>query len=326
MVSNLKSDERIVFFTTDAAQTDDGGWAVPVHAWVHELEPARARKALFASILSRQFSLSITPESREHFDRRVGLLCVDNQSRKRIVVELAGQRYLLPTTGGNGHTSATFRVEAERAAAHVRDGALPVRAILPEQDDRVFSGTARLIPPTGLSIISDIDDTIKITEVRNLTAMLRRTFLESFEAVEGMSNRYARWASQGAVVHFVSSSPWHLYEPLDEFMTAAGFPDRSLSLKMVRAKDRTALNLFKKGTETKPEQIAPLLRRYPQRRFVLIGDSGEQDPEVYAGLQQTWSDRIAAIFIRNADGSAPTDARYAGQVLFDDPGELRLAL
>ena len=85
---------------------------------------------------------------------------------------------------------------------------------------------------------------------------------------------YRRWAKQGATFHFVSSSPWHLYEPIDEFLSSNDFPPRSLSLKLVRLTDKTLFDLFKEGTETKPAQIEPILARFPGRRFVLVGDSG----------------------------------------------------
>ena len=101
----------------------------------------------------------------------------------------------------------------------------------------------------------------------------------------------------------------------------------------MRVKDETLFSLFRKGTETKPAQIEPILKRFPHRRFVLVGDSGEQDPEVYAALLKEYPAQIARIYIRNVDDSAPTDARFeavfesidAGKwSLFTDPAELEL--
>ena len=144
---------------------------------------------------------------------------------------------------------------------------------------------------------------------------------------------YRAWAAQGARFHFVSSSPWHLYEPLKEFLAKAGFPPATFNLKLVRLTDRTITNLFKKGTETKPLQIEPLLRAYPARRFVLVGDSGEQDPEVYAALARKFPAQIVRVYIRNVTKASPTDERFrtlfAGiaperWALFTDPSKLDL--
>jgi len=83
-----------------------------------------------------------------------------------------------------------------------------------------------------------------------------------------------------------------------------------MNLKLVRFRDSTFFNLFKKGTETKPQQIEPILQRYPQREFILIGDNGEQDPEVYGDIARRYPDQIKQIMIRNVDKSDPSDARY----------------
>ena len=133
-----------------------------------------------------------------------------------------------------------------------------------------------------MSIISDIDDTVKITHVLDRRRMWEATFYKPFEAVDGMPAAYHRLAATGAAFHYVSSSPWHLAEPLLDFLDANGLPLSSIALKQVRLKDRTRLDILKPGRETKPPEIEAILTRYPGRRFILIGDSGEDDPEVYA--------------------------------------------
>ena len=146
-----------------------------------------------------------------------------------------------------------------------------------------------------------------------------------------MAGLYRRLAGQDVSIHFVSSSPWQLYDPLQDFLRSSGFPWATMHLKTVRFRDETLLSLFKKGTETKPAQIEPLLQRYPERRFILIGDSGEQDPEVYGDLAQRYPGQIYRILIRNIDASTATDSRYLEAFshiarhqwqLFDDPREI----
>jgi phosphatidate phosphatase APP1 len=182
-------------------------------------------------------------------------------------------------------------------------------------------------------VVSDIDDTVKVSEVHDRTALLDNTFFQDFRPVPGMAVKYAEWARQGASFHFVSSSPWQLYEPLQEFLAAARFPPAVLHLKSVRFKDETLLDLFKPGTETKPKQIAPILRDFPSRHFVLVGDSGEQDPEVYAALLKEHPEQILRAYMRNVTNATPADARFgplfAGVprekwALFTDPGALEL--
>ena len=181
-----------------------------------------------------------------------------------------------------------------------------------------------LVAPEGIAVISDIDDTVKVSEVTDRAALFDRTFFRDFEPAPGMAALYRRWATQGATFHFVSSSPWHLYEPIDEFLASSDFPPRSLSLKLVRLKDETLFDLFKKGTETKPAQIEPILARFPGRRFVLVGDSGEQDPEVYGSLLRKHPAQIERVFIRNVDDSDAADERFQAAFASVDPDRWRL--
>ncbi len=333
-VSHLRSDEHLIFFTTDAHLAEDGeSWHVPVHVWVHEPEETKLRKGAFASALKSKYGLAATPATRDNFDRRVGLFVVDNERGKRIVVDVAGQRVTLPKTGANGHASTVITVNVDRVNAAAAGGRLTITAVLPAEDAQRFTGTVNLVAPEGLSVISDIDDTVKVTEMADRAAMFDRTFFRDFEAVPGMAALYRDWAARGAVFHYVSSSPWHLYEPLDAFLTDAAFPCRSLSLKRVRLKDRTLLDLFRKGTATKPAQIEPILQRYPKRQFVLVGDSGEHDPEVYAALLRKYPAQVVRVYIHNVSGATVTNPRFSALfagierdrwALFEDPSSLRL--
>merc|ERR1712187_548032 len=85
---------------------------------------------------------------------------------------------------------------------------------------------ATLNGPEGLLVISDIDDTVKVTEAYlGSTAIMRKTFFEEFQAVPGMAQLYTTWARDlGADFAFVSLSPRELQEPLREFFISSGFP------------------------------------------------------------------------------------------------------
>ena len=145
--------------------------------------------------------------------------------------------------------------------------------------------------------------------------------------------RYRQWADAGLAFHYVSSSPWQLYEPLASFLSDTGFPEGSLDLRLFRIKDRTALNLGADSLTTKPPVIEQLLQAYPERRFILVGDSGERDPEVYALIARKYPAQILRIFIRDVTGEPADAARYTECFrdlpadlwqLFDDPQTLIL--
>nr|MCU0874068.1 App1 family protein [Pirellulaceae bacterium] len=177
-------------------------------------------------------------------------------------------------------------------------------------DDRTFAGRVQWITPEGRSIISDIDDTIKISNVQDRQALVANTFLREFRAVPGMAPLYRKWADAGAAFHYVSGSPWQLHELLADFCRSEGFPAGSFHMKLFRLKDSSALSFFGSQEGYKTEVIEKILADFPHRNFTLVGDSGEQDPEVYAAVARKHPGQIQQILIRNVGGRGSEPARF----------------
>lgn len=325
VVSDIKSDESLVFFRTSGwYDADAGEWHLPIHGWIFEPEDSLVRKAAFEKALEEQFGLTASEDTQANLTRRLNLLIADNERGKRIVVAIAGGTYELPASLENGHFQETITVSAADAAKYSVDGLISYRAVIADSETRDFAGTVRLIDAAGISVISDIDDTVKISHVVDRRELLEHTFLLDFVAAPGMAELYREWSSENVAFHFVSSSPWQLYEPLTEFLDQSGFPWATFSLKAVRFRDETLFELFRKGTETKPLAIEAILDRYPGRQFILVGDSGEQDPEVYAAVMRDRPGQIARVYIRNVTGERADDERYRALFANIDPDRWRL--
>ena len=310
--SDIAQDEALVFFRTAGWLDENAGeWNLPIHGWIYEPEDSTARRALFETILDNKFDLIVDKDNETNFSERLNLLIADNERGKNIVIEMAGRVHNLPSSGENGHFETILRLPEAEIATFVKAGRLPYSAVTSEADARSFAGEIRLVPPKGLSIVSDIDDTVKISNVTDRKQLLESTFLLDFAAAPGMASLYSRWAAEDASFHFVSSSPWQLYTPLHEFLDSSGFPWATFNLKAVRFRDETLFELFKKGTETKPLLIKAILDRYPGRTFILVGDSGEQDPEVYAALLHEYPEQVAEVYIRNVTQATRDDERFA---------------
>ena len=193
---------------------------------------------------------------------------------------------------------------------------------------RNFNGEAILVPSTGVSVISDIDDTIKVSEVLDKKKLMRNTFMKDYEAVPGMADAYKRLAAEKIAFHYLSSSPWQLYPALVAFMDKAGYPKGSFHMRDFRMKDETVFNVMKSSLETKPPGIRKLFDDYPKRQFILIGDSGEKDPEIYGMIARAYPGRVKHIYIRKVTPEEADDARYnaafdgidAPFTLFEDAG------
>lgn len=334
MPSKLKADEIITFFPTFGYQASaEGLWALPIHAWVYEPELDSLLRRGALRLFRRALRLDEMAANNSHFHRRARAFLVDNESDKSVTIRLgAGIYQLAGRTGRNGHLRALVQLPPTMVEPFsTADGWLPFEAVLTPDDDRAFRGRLQLVPPTGLSVISDIDDTVKVTRVGDRRALLHHTFLHDFQPVPGMAELYQTWARRGVAFHYVSSSPWHLFPFLLELFGQSGLPLGSFHLKNFRWRDRSFFNLFASPKKTKPKAILPILEVLPRRRFLLIGDSGEKDPEVYAELARLYPERVAGICIRDITGEDASAARYQATFaglpperwrIFHDPREL----
>jgi phosphatidate phosphatase APP1 len=93
-------------------------------------------------------------------------------------------------------------------------------------------------------------------------------------------------------------------------MEAAKYPLGSVHLRTFRMKDSTVYNMMKSSEETKPPVINKLLSDYPKRSFILIGDSGEKDPEIYGKIARENKGRVEHIYIRDVTGDKADSDRY----------------
>ncbi len=319
--SEIKDDERVVFYPTYARQVDDArAWNLFVRGSIFEPEEDSTRREALLGLLQRLAGLDREEAAARLFERRARGFLVDNEGGKEIAIRLGGEAYAVGTSESNGHFSATLKLPAaeverlRRADPNSADW-LTFQAVTRPGDSRTFAGRVRLIGPRGLSVISDIDDTIKVSMVRDRRALVRNTFLRELKPVEGTAERYARWAAAAAVFHYLSASPWQLYEPLAEFVAAHGFPAGAFHLKRFRLKDQSALALLGSQERYKSARIERILADFPGRRFILVGDSGEQDPEIYGAAVRKHPEQIVRIFIRDVDGPERDDARF--QAAFD---------
>lgn len=149
-------------------------------------------------------------------------------------------------------------------------------------------------PDARFGVLSDIDDTILETGVQRAARMVRQTIAGSAltrSPFPGAPELYRDLAGDQNPVFYVSSSPWNLHAFLLAFLRHRDFPLGPVLL-------RDLLGTATAGREQKAVRIHRVLDLHPDLRFVLIGDSGERDPEIYADAVRTHPGRILAVYIR----------------------------
>lgn len=156
-----------------------------------------------------------------------------------------------------------------------------------------------------LGYISDLDDTVVQTGARNKVThtrvLLARDALEQ-EPFEGVADLYTRLV-RGPDGHtpqpmfYVSRSSWGLYDLFVDFMSARGIPRGPTFLMDAAVIEQKSAAV---GHEHhKLDVIAEILDAHPELRVVLIGDSGQHDPETYLAAVRRWKSRIRAVWLRD---------------------------
>lgn len=162
-----------------------------------------------------------------------------------------------------------------------------------------------VIEPTGISMISDIDDTIKHSAIGGgAKEIFRNTFIRDLDdlTIEGVKEWYTKMDDLGVRFHYVSNSPWQLYPVLVSFFAEASLPRGSFHLKQYSG---MLQGIFEPVAERKKGTLERIMRDFPNRRFILVGDSGEADLELYTDLVQSNTKQILGVFIRDVTTTKP---------------------
>jgi phosphatidate phosphatase APP1 len=160
-------------------------------------------------------------------------------------------------------------------------------------------------PRADVGLVSDVDDTILETGLTRGLAFLRATLLTETAdraPLPGAAALYrALVAPRGGVgrpVFYVSTSPWNLHASLLEFIALRAFP---LGPLLLTDWGPGHGSLFRIGArEHKTGLIHRILEEHPGLKLVLIGDTGQLDPEIYAAVAQAFPDRVRAVYVRRA--------------------------
>jgi phosphatidate phosphatase APP1 len=162
-----------------------------------------------------------------------------------------------------------------------------------------------MIPPhdAEYGIISDIDDTIIKTSATDLLAMSRITFLNNARTrlpFAGVAEFYkalqlGRNGKRNNPFFYVSSSPWNLYDLLKDFLDLNSIPAGPLLLRDFGLDPKAAAG----HRDHKLKEIKQIMEAYPLLNFVLVGDSGQEDPAIYQEVVNQYPERILAVYIRD---------------------------
>lgn len=172
--------------------------------------------------------------------------------------------------------------------------------------------TGQIIIPqkSEFGVISDVDDTILVSHSADFVKKIQLTFMHNAKTrvpFEGVASFYQA-LHQGSdrqhanPIFYVSSSPWNLYDLLKHFCEVHKIPEGPYMLRDIGLTDQHFIR--SSHEKHKVAQITQIFDTYPDMKFILVGDSGQKDPEIYEGLTDQYADNILGIYIRDVTHDA----------------------
>jgi len=182
-------------------------------------------------------------------------------------------------------------------------GAQKIKARLPDFDSDKWREIPVLVPQRKdfeHLIVCDIDDTVMETNVESVIKLFKTMFLGNIltrKIFPGMADFLQKVAEQGSPVFFVTSSPWNLRSFISSVFERHQIPMGGI---FMTDWGLDSDKWFCKSHDVhKSEAIERILDWYPNKKVILIGDSGQRDPEIYVDLAGKFPDRVGKILIRN---------------------------
>jgi hypothetical protein len=303
--SQLKSDEYVMFIPNIAYDVGNKT-VVEIKAFVYEKERRLGATTALSVFMGTDID-DLNESAKQTLYDRSSLFRVDFEGDKEFSIKFDDKSiYKMPKTK-DGKSALTLTLPASKSALKE----IAFELYQPKYPQNRAESFALHPSSEGVSLISDIDDTIKISNVLDKKALIKNTFLNEFKATEGIKKifNFAINDLNATAFHYVSSSPAQLYPPLKEFLDKEGFPKGSFHLR-----DTTDLSDFladkKVSMAHKTTEIEKLFNAYPKRKFILTGDDGENDPEIYAALKRQYPDKVLLIIIRNVMPISENKARF----------------
>ncbi|KAJ7752752.1 hypothetical protein DFH07DRAFT_960400 [Mycena maculata] len=197
-------------------------------------------------------------------------------------------------------------------------------------DSRNLNFTVFPSSADGFGVISDIDDTVKVSHTLDKLLLAKATLIDTPVAVTGMPDLYKSLASSLNSPQFiyVSASPFQLYPFLRDFIdTTYAASSGPIMLNNLTTTNLTSITDFaaNDGIEDyKSAMIDRIQGMYPGKKFLTIGDSTQKDPETYGEAIRKYGDFIACAWIRLVDEANNTQARFDAAFEGVDPSKYKL--
>lgn len=303
--------DNTAFPSTRKTNNDTAGqiWEAEFVAAVFSQHPSCAVSDAVVK-LADKIGLADNDQAKKTIEQRMRPFLMDIQPGKQVFALHGGDICLKFSPGGRNGISSDLRSVHAAPAGMV----VPTTAEVPSGTTGLLQSKTFFSAAEGWAVISDVDDTIKVTLTSEHLGILRSTFVDEPRAVPGMPELYKFLQAQvtsASPFFYLSASPYNLYPFLRDFRDAY-YPRGQLILRdsswMSLPGLFSSLTLGTKGY--KVDRLKKIYGWLPKKKIICIGDSTQTDPEAYAELyRDAGPDWIKLILIRRVTGVAAADIK-----------------
>jgi len=165
------------------------------------------------------------------------------------------------------------------------------------------NGSAFLVPTTGYSVVSDIDDVLRVTKIYKPLTGLRNSFAEPYVNFMNMPELLYHWQQTlpGAAFHYDTTTPVQLTRTYIDYLFS-NYPPGSLDMRPLNLSDPSVI------FSARQDSLTRLFQSFPSRKFILIGDTSSSTLlKAYPQIAKQYPAQIACIFIRNTTATDGED-------------------
>jgi hypothetical protein len=336
----IAADENVVFYPSLGMNPDDGtDCKIEVRGRIFEERRLQGLTNIALTLAGVPHGrdpteflgrLANEEEALRLFKERVKQFILDGEGNEQFDIAITGEFVKYPASdsqGFFGFFKPWLMVSATKIRTQTQgnDSRWVSYTTTSKNRKRTFEGRSLLLRRHGVIVVSDIDDTIKVSNVPEPRELIINTLFRPFRHTPGLPETYKAWAENNADFIYLTNSPYQLFEPLTKYLQDEGhYPAGAYYMRLVGFDDlmrSIAEHLCvdaRVGVKENPKKhnLIPVLEAFPERKFVLVGDSTELDAEIYVDLYQGknfpskfqapangYADRIKKIYIRDVNNS-----------------------
>ncbi|MCW3157833.1 App1 family protein [Micropruina sonneratiae] len=276
----------------------------------------------FARLLARvvlvpHWSRSQLGRATKEFVKRRGWRSFLTAPCVRVKVQVSiGERTMSVTTDRGGYLD-------QRIVGHGLEPGWHTATVRTAGSDPVECEVLIVAADTRFGLVSDIDDTVLTTWLPRPMIAAWNSFVRdesNRQSIPGMARFYRRYldAHPGAPMLYLSTGAWNTYEFLQRFLAQHGYPRGPM---LLTDWGPTNTGWFRSGMEHKRTSLLRLAADFPQIAWLLVGDDGQHDPEIYAEFARSHPTHVAAVAIRELSPTEQVLAHGTNMPL-EEPDEL----